>query len=188
MMPATRESSAARAAATGGPSNSHRYGEGHEARSHPVVILLNFAQPMSYAKPHQDLWNGFQKTDVMSSKSLLDKMQVKGVRTLAVVNAPKGDVDRFCTPDLIKAADIADVVLVFVENRQQLTDSFVPVIERMRADAILWLAYTKLTSKRAGELNRDVLRRLMPDLGLDTVSQIAIDDDWSALRLKRLVK
>jgi len=31
-----------------------------------------------------------------------------------------------------------------------------------------------------------VIHKLAPEYGLDTVSQIAIDDDWSALRLKRV--
>jgi hypothetical protein len=31
-----------------------------------------------------------------------------------------------------------------------------------------------------------VIHGLAPMHGLDTVSQIAIDDDWSALRLKRV--
>ena len=52
--------------------------------------------------------------------------------------------------------------------------------------AILWLAYPKLTSSLAADLSRDVIHKLAPGYGLDTVSQIAIDDDWSALRLKRV--
>ena len=46
--------------------------------------------------------------------------------------------------------------------------------------------YPKLTSDLAGDLNRDAIRKWAPSQGLDTVSQIAIDDDWSALRLKRV--
>jgi len=38
----------------------------------------------------------------------------------------------------------------------------------------------------AGDLSRDGIRAWAPSLGLDTVSQIAIDEDWSALRLKRV--
>jgi hypothetical protein len=48
------------------------------------------------------------------------------------------------------------------------------------------LAYPKLTSPLAGDLNRNLLHDLVQEAGLDTVAQIAIDADWSALRLKRL--
>ena len=51
---------------------------------------------------------------------------------------------------------------------------------------ILWVAYPKLASKLASDLSRDIIHALAPRHGLDTVSQIAIDDDWSALRLKRI--
>jgi hypothetical protein len=38
----------------------------------------------------------------------------------------------------------------------------------------------------AGDLSRNLIHDLVPAYKLDTVSQIAVDDDWSALRLKRL--
>jgi len=53
-------------------------------------------------------------------------------------------------------------------------------------EVILWIAYPKLTSKLAADLNRDIIHNLAPSHGLDTVSQIAIDADWSALRFKRV--
>ena len=55
-----------------------------------------------------------------------------------------------------------------------------------RDTAILWVAYPKLSSKLASDLSRDAIREAAPSFGLDTVSQIAIDADWSALRLKRV--
>jgi hypothetical protein len=48
------------------------------------------------------------------------------------------------------------------------------------------IAYPKLSSKLAGDLNRNVIAAAAPTHGLDTVSQIAIDDVWSALRVKRV--
>jgi hypothetical protein len=39
---------------------------------------------------------------------------------------------------------------------------------------------------RAGDLSRDVIAGLAPKHSLYTVSQIAIDEDRSALRLKRI--
>jgi hypothetical protein len=44
----------------------------------------------------------------------------------------------------------------------------------------------ELTSKQVGDLNRHKLREAAHNHGLDTVSQIAIDEDWSALRFKRM--
>jgi hypothetical protein len=85
-------------------------------------------------------------------------------------------------------ADIgeADVVLFFAADRAQLEAELPAVLKAMPQSAILWVAYPKLTSLLAGDLSRDVIHSLSPSYGLDTVSQIAIDDDWSAMRLKRV--
>ncbi len=54
-------------------------------------------------------------------------------------------------------------------------------------DAILWLCYPKQTSKAfKSDLNRDILWQLVSPLGLQPNRQIAIDDDWSALRFKKV--
>jgi len=53
-------------------------------------------------------------------------------------------------------------------------------------DAVLWLAYPKQSSKAfTSDLNRDLCVAALAPLGLEPVRQIAIDDDWSALRYKR---
>jgi hypothetical protein len=51
---------------------------------------------------------------------------------------------------------------------------------------ILWLAYPKQTSKLfSSDVNRDSLWKIMEPFGLTPNRQIAIDEDWSALRFKR---
>ena len=52
--------------------------------------------------------------------------------------------------------------------------------------ALLWLAYPKGSSKKypSVDLNRDSLHALMAELGLDGVSLVALDADWSAMRFK----
>jgi hypothetical protein len=81
---------------------------------------------------------------------------------------------------------VADVVLLFVPDRAGFDRQLPTVLKKASKTAILWVAYPKLTSPLAADLNRDVIHGLAPNHGLDTVSQIAIDDDWSALRLKRV--
>ncbi len=50
----------------------------------------------------------------------------------------------------------------------------------------MWIAYPKGTSKRyACEFNRDTGWRALGRLGFEPVRQIAIDEDWSALRFRR---
>ena len=123
----------------------------------------------------------------MSEKPLAERLQVKGGRRLAIVGATDGMEALIGVSDARTAAPEADVVLLFVENRATLEAELLALLPQMRPDSILWIAYLKLSSERSGDLNRDVIRALAPAHGLDTVSQIAIDRDWSALRMKRLI-
>ena len=122
----------------------------------------------------------------MPEKSIAEKLQVKGARTLALLNAKPaldraiGSLDRRAPPAK------ADVVLFFAADKAVLQAKLPGLLQKLPPSSILWIGYAKLTSPLATDLSRDVIREWAPKVGLDTVSQIAIDDDWSALRLKRL--
>lgn len=52
---------------------------------------------------------------------------------------------------------------------------------------MILIAYPKQSSKRLqGEFHRDNDWALLRAAGFDTVRQVAIDEDWSALRFRRL--
>lgn len=122
----------------------------------------------------------------MSDKPVAERLQVKGERRLAMVGASAA-LEK--TVGAAKArADLAraDVVLLFASDRAGLEGKLPDVLKTMQAAAILWVAYPKLSSGLAADLSRDIIHALAPGYGLDTVSQIAIDEDWSALRLKRV--
>ena len=122
----------------------------------------------------------------MSDKPIAERLQVKGERRLGVQNAPALVDEKIGVLQQRCAISKADVVLVFAADRGQL-DAILPGLSVTAPQhAILWIAYPKLTSKLAGDLNRDFIRELAAQSGLETVSQIAIDEDWSALRVKRL--
>ena len=122
----------------------------------------------------------------MSDQPIATRLQVKGDRLLAVSGAPES-VDRAIgVPERRVPVEAAAIVLVFVRDKAALGATLPDLLGRISAEAILWLAYPKLSSPLAGDLNRDIIRALVPAWGLDPVSQIAIDDDWSALRLKRI--
>jgi hypothetical protein len=78
----------------------------------------------------------------------------------------------------------ADVLLVFVDKRAEVRSSLAKAAPRLADGGVLWLAYPK-ARLRGTDLNRDELARAIQAEGLEPVSQIAIDDVWSALRVKR---
>jgi len=55
----------------------------------------------------------------------------------------------------------------------------------MDPSGLIWVAYPKKSSKKyKSDLSRDDFWDALKDLGLEPVRQIALDEDWSALRFK----
>jgi hypothetical protein len=68
-------------------------------------------------------------------------------------------------------------------------DAIASAANRALADgALFWSAYPKGTSKKykGAEINRDSGHARMKKHGFDGVSLVALDDDWSAMRFKRV--
>lgn len=122
----------------------------------------------------------------MSDKPIAERLQVKGERRLAVIGASPALDKRIGVTKARTEAAKADVVLLFTLDLAGFKARLPPLLKTLPKAAIFWVAYPKLTSALAADLSRDVIHKLAPGYGLDTVSQIAIDEDWSALRLKRM--
>jgi hypothetical protein len=58
-------------------------------------------------------------------------------------------------------------------------------INALDEDGYLWICYPKGTSKKyKSDLNRDTARELVGTYNYEPVTLVAIDNDWSALRIK----
>lgn len=76
--------------------------------------------------------------------------------------------------------------LAFVREQAELDRLSVLLAAAAEGDALLWFAYPKGTSKRYScEFNRDTGWEAIRAAGFDSVRQVAIDEDWSALRFRR---
>jgi hypothetical protein len=79
-------------------------------------------------------------------------------------------------------------VLGFARSAAEM-DAIAKAADRALADgALFWSAYPKGTSKKykGADINRDSGHARMKTHGFDGVSLVALDDDWSAMRFKRL--
>jgi hypothetical protein len=87
----------------------------------------------------------------------------------------------------IQALPQLDFSLVFANKQAEVDAMAVLLAQQMQGDVLLWFAYPKATSKSYScEFNRDTGWDVLRSLGFDTVRQVAIDDDWSALRFRRV--
>jgi hypothetical protein len=77
--------------------------------------------------------------------------------------------------------------LAFASKQTELDRLANKLIDASVGDVVLWFAYPKGSSKRhTCDFNRDSGWHVIRDAGLDSVRQVAIDEDWSALRFRRV--
>ncbi len=77
--------------------------------------------------------------------------------------------------------------LVFARTENAVAMAAAAAGEYTEGDAIIWLAYPKKSSKRYHcAFNRDTGFAPFGRFGFEPVRQVAIDDDWSALRFRRV--
>lgn len=89
-------------------------------------------------------------------------------------------------PEGVRSAhgmDAADVAVVLVDDEAGLRALADAHREVLGAPRVLWLVYPK--GNRIA-LNRDSLWRLMADYGVRPITQVAVDEVWSALRFRPL--
>ena len=124
----------------------------------------------------------------MSEKSVAQKLGLKPGRTLFVRHAP-APIGKLLgsVPDGAEITEAAagrfPLVLLFAKDRAAMVKELPGCKAKLEAGGALWIAYAKGTSSKATDINRDSIREYVATIDLDTVSQIAIDNDWSALRL-----
>jgi hypothetical protein len=77
--------------------------------------------------------------------------------------------------------------LAFATTQAQLDRSSKILAAAAEGDAVLWFVYPKGTSKRYRcEFNRDSGWGVIREAGFESVRMVAVDEDWSALRFRRL--
>lgn len=126
----------------------------------------------------------------MSDRTLAQKMYIKPGSRIVLLDAPPdyGNV-LAVLPDGARVdrslSGHADVILCFLTSLERFRE-MLPALKAalVGPGGALWVAYAKGTSKLAGDANRDTIRSHALTLGLEAVSLVAIDTDWSALRLK----
>jgi hypothetical protein len=77
--------------------------------------------------------------------------------------------------------------LAFVQQQAELDGLAKALAAASEGDVLLWFAYPKGTSKRYScEFNRDTGWHVMRGAGFESVRQVAIDEDWTAVRFRRV--
>lgn len=121
------------------------------------------------------------------------KLNLKDQTELVILNAPEGFDEELGPLENItilhshKAAQKIPLVLIFTTKQSQVDKAAKAIVPKLAGDAVVWFAYPKGTSKKYKcEFNRDSGWAVLGEMGLEPVRQVAIDEDWSALRFRRV--
>jgi hypothetical protein len=113
-----------------------------------------------------------------------EKLQLKPGQDVALIGVPVGvDLELPDGVSEVLDAGTADAVVSFLTTSGELAEAGQPVLDAARRDALAWLAYPK-GGRLGTDLSRDLLRERLEAEGVQPVRQIAIDETWSALRLR----
>ncbi|WP_126973970.1 hypothetical protein [Gynurincola endophyticus] len=80
-----------------------------------------------------------------------------------------------------------EFVLIFVKTSTAIENTVKELIHKIEGDGILWFAYPKgISGKYKVEINRDNGWESPGNAGYETVRAVSIDEDWSALRFRKV--
>lgn len=126
--------------------------------------------------------------------AVFKKMNFKDQTEICVLNAPES-----FAPNLEAMQDLTQIQtelsalqklqfgLAFVTKQAEVDAISLAFAEKLEGDGQIWLAYPKGSSKRFKcEFNRDSGWAVLGQLGFEPVRMVAIDEDWSALRFRRV--
>lgn len=127
----------------------------------------------------------------MEENPITRKMHIKNARTILFLNLPEGYFEKLSPvpaeahlSQTASGKSDADFVLLFVHNNSELEQLGPAAFSSVKLDKLLWVAYPKISSKVKTDITRDKGWEPAHKFGLEGVAMVAIDETWSAMRLK----
>jgi len=122
---------------------------------------------------------------------LRKKLNPKALAPVVVLNSPASfAAETALWPEVhllthLESTDTTGFLLAFVNNPTEVARIAAHLSANQEPELLLWFAYAKKTSPLAtGQLDRDHGWDALKEKGFRPVTQIAIDQDWSALRFR----
>jgi hypothetical protein len=125
---------------------------------------------------------------------LFKKLNFKNHSAIIAINSPKSfEVELNTMKEIvsiiesIKKVKEIDFVLLFVTQQKEIDVLIKEIYPKLKGDATVWFCYPKGTSKNYKcDFNRDTGWQTLAKYNLETVRMVAIDEDWSALRFRKV--
>jgi hypothetical protein len=126
--------------------------------------------------------------------AVFKKMNYKEQKVIHSINSPasfekelKDMIAYAAIKKQIKATDKAEFIIAFCTKQAEVDKLSAVFAKTLQGDGLLWFAYPKGTSKKYKcDFNRDTGWNILGKYGFEPVRMVAIDEDWSALRFRRV--
>jgi len=126
--------------------------------------------------------------------AIFKKLNYKEQKEIIVLNAPKSFEENLkamkSVTSIVKKLEKAENIeflISFVTTQAEIEIISTQFAEKLEGDAIVWFCYPKQSSKNYQcDFNRDTGWTVLGQYNLEPVRQVAIDEDWSALRFRKV--
>lgn len=125
--------------------------------------------------------------------AIFDKLNLKDQQEIVIMNAPESFETELALLTGVKVlrndSETKEVsfALAFCTTQKEVDAISRAMAKKARGDAVLWFAYPKGTSKKYPcNFNRDTGWTVLGKAGFEGVRLVAIDEDWSAMRFRRV--
>lgn len=118
----------------------------------------------------------------MADAALAKKLLLKPGTSLHLVSPPDGFRETLGVDEAVTSP--ADVVVAFMRNKVDVDSGAAAAIDAVKPRGVLWFAYPKKSSGVKTDINRDTGWESARNAGWQAVTQVSIDDTWSALRFR----
>jgi hypothetical protein len=121
----------------------------------------------------------------MEKEAIFKKLRLNSKQKILILNAPSEYIsilEEITFDDKPKGDNLYDFVQVFGYQQDELESLLKSVQKSGKYDCLFWACYPKGTGKIKSDIKRETVWKAFELVGLDTVTQIAIDETWSALR------
>ncbi|MCK0112251.1 DUF3052 domain-containing protein [Ornithinimicrobium sp. F0845] len=120
------------------------------------------------------------------ARPVAEKLQIKPGRELLVVGTPDQHALLEPLPDGVRtmtdgAPPSGGVAVLFTADRVALDEHVETILPRLSGVRAVWVAYPKANRT---DINRDSIWRRAEEIGWTATANVALDDGWSAVRIK----
>ena len=125
----------------------------------------------------------------MAGTKLPKNLRMQPGQRVLILNAPQDYLEELgLLPEGVDVADQPEkefgIVHVSTKDLAELEKLAPLAAEAVKHDGLYWVSYPRKSAKVESDLSRDVVWQEVAKTGLRAVSQVSVNDVWSAIRFR----